>query len=499
MMSPPRCPEGSGPFDATDPKCFGMIIPTRGGHIPTMTPSLPPSIITEILSHLLPPLPPIPDHLIAKSLFDRITFLPPDPDDLDAWLSPAPPVDATVSEDSSRPHILGDRLKRLYDTGYTLGPVLYAHDGEHVLARLPIIPQDYHPQPHPQQGTSSSSSRILHNDTEHGIDVMFIHESEDRGWVYQSSKLPYSNDTDTLSWSSIASSLPTTPPAPAEMTPEEYWRDFGSPKATGYIHPGGIEGEEEEDAYWALYAQSGGQSGVGTRNQSVADFAQMRDSTTRPEEESALNPGPTHTRSMEDHKEEDLDGHEGDHAVSGRVMCDLPTQNGTLDPLAALLSTIPDRITENRSRSNTLRRSSVSSESPKTSNRETNDLRDKIQGGIQSSLRNAWMEYTRNAGESHEDLEIKAMSWLRIGRGILDSTSTPVGDGLINGEGGGVEEKVVQAKMEVLWDMFGMISTLEVEVEERKETFWRLMEGCVKKSVVPGIEEQRLTQEMYWE
>lgn len=455
-----------------------------------MTPSLPPDIITTILSHLLPPLPPIPNHLTAKSLFDRLTFLPPDEDNLDAWLTPSPPTPSTVTGESAEGHILGDRLQRLYALGYSLGEVQYSHDGDAPVSRLSIIPLD-HPSSSPTQQTSSSPGDLLVNDKEHGVDIMFTFESEERGWVYQSSQIPLSSETDTLSWSSHAGSIPTTPPElheqGGEITPDEYWKEFNSPKSkVGVMEEAGGGGEgEAEDAYWASYgaANGGGQSGVATRNQSVLDFTELN--TGRGDDGVSLE-----EQVQEVREEGQEDG--------GRMLYDLPAQGGALDPLAALLATIPDQTDNDEAdpdrRRDTQDDSRSSSPSSQATNRATSDLRDKVQARIQSSLRTAWTTFTRDSGESHEDLEIKAMSWLRLGRSVVEAeTNGSSGPSMSQGE----EEIVVLAKIEVLWDIFTTIST--GDNDERKEVFWRLIEGCIKRPVVPGIEEQELTQEMYWE
>ena len=420
-----------------------------------MPPPLPPQLITTILSHLLPPQPPLPPSLLATPLLDRLKFLPPDEADLDAWLSPIP-------SPSHSPSILSDRLQRLAVTHH-VEPIVYAHDGEGVIARLSLRDEQSHPSETPSDNG--------------GIDIMFSYEHADqaRGWVYHSSLVPSSPGDDLHSWSS-SPDIPLTPPddsqGNADPGVEDYWKGFTPPTPTADLPQAD---EDVEDAYWASYG--GGHSGHAspTRNRSMANLQKLR------AEEAVAEGRENQTDDLEDGREDQF---EADLGQPERVMCDMPTTaNNVLDPLAALLATIPDSLGRD-------------SPTPASPSREATDLRDKVLGRIQASLRDVWAGYTRDAEARPESLEEKAHGWLRIARGVVDNTEVHESS---------MEEVVVKAKMEVLRELYVVVAPSTSrrgsdEMAEESDGFWRCVEGAIKMPMVPGsANDDGMTQETYWE
>lgn len=419
-----------------------------------MPPPLPPQLITTILAHLLPPQPPLPPALLATPLLDRLKFLPPDESDLDAWLSPFP-------SPSHSPSRISDRLQRLA-VQHHIEPVAYAHDGEGVVAKLALR----------DDLTQTSSA----DESEGGIDIMFSYEHADqsRGWVYHSSQVPTPPSEDHHAWSS-SPEIPLTPPdeseGHAEPSAEDYWKDFTPPTPTMELPQAD---EDVEDAYWASYG--GGQSGHATpaRNRSMANLQKLRS------EEAAAE---RLEDQMDDGREEQLDSQPD--LQPERVMCDMPTtSNHVLDPLAALLSTIPDSLGRD-------------APSPASPSREANDLRDKVLGRIQASLRDVWARYTRDAEARPESLEEKALGWLRVARAVVDGTEV---------HGSTAEEVVVQAKMEVLRELYIVVAPRptpgsgSAEADAQSDGFWRYVEAAIKMPMVPGsATDEGMTQETYWE
>ena len=404
-----------------------------------MIPPLPPQLVTTILAHLLPPAPPLPASLLARPLLDRLKFLPPSEDDTDAWLSPAP----------SSSGALTSALDAL-SIGHQAETPQYAHDGEQLVARLslaPLVPPTPSADPLPS-----------------GVDIMFSFEDTDqsRGWVYHSAQLSHSTDKeDALSWSSSPAN-PITPPAEdAEQSVEDYWKGFTPPTPTADLPQ--ISTEDEEDAYWASY---GGQSGSATpaRNKSSANLQRL----------SAQNPVDSPPERSEN--DEEMETGEEEMNGSGRVMLDLPTTQGMMDPLAALLSTIPDSMNDER---------------PVSPSREASDLRDKMKGRIQAGLRDVWAGFTRGTEARPESLEEKALGWLRIARSVVDDKSTFQAGTAFNNDLG---EIVVRAKMEVLRDLY-----ITVREGDEMDGFWRYVEGAIKMPMIPGGGDEGHTQETYWE
>lgn len=309
---------------------------------------------------------------------------------------------------------------------------------------------------------------------ESGIDIMFAYEHSEqaRGWVYHSAQVPTPPADDHHSWSS-SPDIPLTPPdgpgAEAEPSAEDYWKDFTPPTPTAELPQAD---EDVEDAYWASYG--GGQSGHATpaRNRSMANLQKLR--TEEAEAERLENQG-EEGRNNQPH---------GGQSQPERVMCDMPTtSNHVLDPLAALLSTIPDSLGRD-------------APAPPSPSREASDLRDKVLGRIQASLRDVWAGYTRDAEARPESLEEKALGWLRIARAVVDGTEVL---------GSSMDEVVVKAKMEVLREMYVVVRPTKSrrpsgEADEESDGFWRYVEAAIKMPMVPGsANDDGMTQETYWE
>ena len=247
-----------------------------------------------------------------------------------------------------------------------------------------------------------------------------------------------------------------------------------------------IEEEEAEDAYWAKYAGGGGAaggavSGPVTRNASVANFDHLRvddDNDKSSSIQSSL------------HQDRTADGQRGERDnASGRVMCDMPTTgSGQLDPLAALLATIPDRLGRGTG-ANEEDESGGRAGSPR---REAMDLRDKVQSRIKASLREVWNLYTRETEPRAESLEEKAHGWLRLGRAVVDSTQS---QSTRDTGYASTDDLIVIAKLEVLKDMWTVIA----DSSDDRDGFWRCVEGAIKMSMLPENAGEGMTQETYWE
>ena len=322
---------------------------------------------------------------------------------------------------------------------HTVGQTTYASDGENVLAKVPV--------------------NHLSTPSEGGVDVLFAHEGGDkgRGWVYHATQL--SAKGDQLSWQSDPD-VPVTPPDSAtddsQIAVADYWKDF-SPSTSDSEAPMASE-EDIEDAYWASYGATA--SGAAT-------------------------PGPV--RPMSGAVSRDPLDRQAMGGKEARVMCDMPSApNGTagLDPLAALLSTLPDRLA-----------AANDEDEPSAPPRELVDYRDKVRGRILASLREAWAEYSRDVEARHEDLEEKAHAWLRIGRSVEDGKDTVLSD---------TSEVVARAKLQVLKDLYTTATAdtaSSSHTADQDDSFWRHIESAIKMPMHPGLsaEAMGMTQETYWE
>lgn len=181
-------------------------------------PPLPLEVRDRILSHLLPPTPPLPPELLSRAFIERLTFLPPSPSDLDAQLTPLPPV-------STLPHPLTDALSLLVGS-LTIGETQYAHDGEMTIAHTVLTPE--------------------HGDG--AVEINFEHEAGDkgRGWVYSGAKLNPSSSA--FDWRNDVSEVGY---GYGEYgggdAPEDYWAGFTPPTEHADL------AHADEDDYWAQY------------------------------------------------------------------------------------------------------------------------------------------------------------------------------------------------------------------------------------------------------
>lgn len=191
-----------------------------------MLPPLPPSLIGQILSHLLPPSLPLPTELVSRSLLDRLAFLPPSEYDIDAHISPFP-------TDPDQP--LSTRLHALA-RAHEVGRPEYTHDGELHLARILISPTAI--------------------GTDQGLFVIFEHEvgERSRGWVYHSTRLW--SPTEELEW---VLDVEDVKEKHASTTAEQdYWAGF-TPPTPRMEAPEEVVGGGEED-YWKQYGEGTGET-----------------------------------------------------------------------------------------------------------------------------------------------------------------------------------------------------------------------------------------------
>jgi hypothetical protein len=108
-----------------------------------------------------------------------------------------------------------------------------------------------------------------------------------------------------------------------------------------------------------------------------------------------------------------------------------------------------------------------------------------------------WARYTRDAEARPESLEEKALGWLRVARAVVDGTEV---------HGSTAEEVVVQAKMEVLRELYIVVAPRptpgsgSAEADAQSDGFWRYVEAAIKMPMVPGsATDEGMTQETYWE
>jgi hypothetical protein len=121
-----------------------------------------------------------------------------------------------------------------------------------------------------------------------------------------------------------------------------------------------------------------------------------------------------------------------------------------------------------------------------------------------SLLRAAWLTYLGNV-TMDDEIEEKAMRWLRLGREVASASSStqPIGD---EGGDGGVSvgadvanmdlsEVLARTKMETLKEMWAA-----AEDEHPSEEFYRAVEQALKASR-PEMRDRRYSaeQQSYWE
>ncbi|WVF71836.1 hypothetical protein IAT40_006645 [Kwoniella sp. CBS 6097] len=156
-----------------------------------------------------------------------------------------------------------------------------------------------------------------------------------------------------------------------------------------------------------------------------------------------------------------------------------------------------------------------------------NQVKDRLRGKIAHALNVIWREYCPSStslsspssfeigGESDYGaqpeaewadpalMEERALSWLRLARSVLEPQSQsqayvqsgifPSGIGSGSGREG-LDEKVI-AKLEVLWEMYGVLQ----EGHDASDNFYRLVEGVIKRQAVSSHEDEVTRQETYYE
>ncbi|EIW69687.1 hypothetical protein M231_06295 [Tremella mesenterica] len=221
--------------------------------------TLPPNILTQILSHLLPPRPTdIPLSLLSHSLLQRLSFLPPQEEDTNSWLSPYPPTTISTS----------DRLERLYLVGAHVSEVGYGTDGERALARVLLFPQGSITDSYTSslaypntRGNESINANIYQDEKkdmthgeieekkesemEEGVEVIFSFESsitqphdlsidikkqEDNSWRFHAALSYPSSHTSSLTWGLIPI-LPSEHPSAHSQHPsfDQHHPSFDTP------------------------------------------------------------------------------------------------------------------------------------------------------------------------------------------------------------------------------------------------------------------------------
>lgn len=459
-----------------------------------MAPCLPPSIITTILSHLVPPNERIPENLLGKSLKSRLTFLPPVAGDLDSYLTPFARSHSQSSSESGGEfgNPIHDRLERL-SLGYTLSGPVYTQDGEQYLSKIVIRPE-----------LGEHRDQSDDDGKDEGVMVLFeIEDSKDETeWKFHSTELTGGkNRWDEMEWSPSPENVILTPPTHDEVSAEEYWKGFEEGKSPSDSRGLGGDGMEDgEDDYWGRYggATPGGMTpGLGSRVQSFANFDHLTRQHDRqdqqqlhPEQQQQQHTAPPNDQYGSTESNTINHSNPDSRQQSGhRVMCEMPSAKGTgtLDPLIALLSTLPDRFSHDSSPTSPL-------------NGKRDDMRDKIQGRIKGLLSDLWAFYTTSSNP--DDMEEKAYSWIRISRAVIDdSVFDPVQ----------MDEIVVKAKMEVLREMW-ICSVPRSEpvpfgndagggATDAMDEFWRCCESAIKGNSHTQMSDEQagMTQETYWE
>ncbi|WVQ86172.1 hypothetical protein IAT38_008340 [Cryptococcus sp. DSM 104549] len=468
------------------------------------TPALPPTLLTDILPHLLPP-SPLPQELLSKSLLQRLLYLPPSPSDLDAHLSPFP---------SSEDQPVSSRLRELA-RGHKWGVAEYTREGEEVFARMVV---------EKEEGGD-------------GVEVWFEYEGEvaggqGRGWVYHSARVQVArgglvgDKGDEQQWVSSPSALPPaelpSPDSPSAAedadplaAPADYWAAFDDaegekhtqtslpsyPNGNGHAHTNGhsihfdlppspgFEAQAAEDAYWAMYSRPATAPitpGIRTPGAPLAHS----DSNPGPDGHSLTNghvtaPGPAPFHPHNAHPQSSLETYFH------------PTTKAPahLDPTAAKLheSLAQLGLAQSQALANG---AAVMDLAPRGIWRETSeDVRARVRGKIGSGLNSLWTGFA--AGAEGEEREEKAMEWLRVARGVMDPSASPVLAGSSAGGwggAGGVSTEVLKAKLEVMVDMYEVLNE-----EEEVQGLWRMVEGVIKRGAVEQEEDEVTRQQMYYE
>jgi hypothetical protein len=320
----------------------------------------------------------------------------------------------------------------------------YATDGESVFARRIVRPIA------PIPGEGAGEIRWMYE------------EKDDRGWGFYGVHLPDEDgdgvehveragqskdvrDRGVWKW---ASRVPDIPQA-EEASAEDYWAGFSSPSDS----PVEDEGDEQdaEDSYWAQYSAGAPSAGPSARPTPAASRRHSRMKAT---------------------------------TATAQAKTTEQTVAQVADVLSALHPALSGQGPAN-STGGIQRGRGVSAED------ELIALKGRLAMKLSSLLWRAWAEYVAGA-EREDELEERAIGWLRLGRQIGPTKAHGDGLGLPGGEVGDERDVIALAKMEVLAEMWG-----ETHADE---PFYRFVEGAVSMSR-PETRERRYSAEQntYWE
>ncbi|OCF71466.1 hypothetical protein I204_07524 [Kwoniella mangroviensis CBS 8886] len=420
--------------------------------LPTSIPPLPISLITNLLPYLLPP-SPLPQEFLSKALLQRLLYLPPFLSDLDSHLSPFPSND-------SQP--VSTRLSELCH-GHQLGDVQYTKEGEEVYARIPILPE-------------------LDSTTDESVEIWFEYEygnSESRGWVYHSARLPSGTQHQFVSTPEQLVNLLNEAGQNAmdevgevngdNEAPEGYWTAFDSPTSSPSPHTDILDDQHVEDAYWARYSRPA--------------TAPITPGTHTPFHHSKSPPA------VDSHEEQAKRLTESLKALGLNGGLEADTQNGYskvhtegkrgfwIDEEEKQeenhIEVVQKNQTQIENASQTQTELNVVRQKEETveESESGNQVKDRLRCKILVSLNNIWKEHIEGSNEL--DLEIKAMEWLNLGKVAIqdhDHSYLPL---LPDSEKG----DIIVGKLEILFEMYQVLRE-----NEEKDSFYRLLEGTIRKS-----------------
>ncbi|WVW82671.1 hypothetical protein I302_104682 [Kwoniella bestiolae CBS 10118] len=424
--------------------------------LPTSIPPLPISLITALLPHLLPP-SPLPQEFLSKSLLQRLLYLPPSPSDLDSHLSPFPADDAQP---------ISTRLNEL-SHGHRLGDIQYTKELDEVYARINILPEH---------------DGLIENSVEVWLEFEYGN-SESRGWVYHSARIP-STTAHTFVSSPEQLSIISETEAQNDDTiqydidngnneaPSGYWTAFDSPTSSPSPHTDILDDQHVEDAYWAQYSRP----------------------ATAP-----ITPG-IHTPSFHPYSKPKADTHEEQAKklteslkALGLGHGDLGTANGysKIHTEGKRGFWVDEEEKEEKEHVEEVGKEDKvqgvlpSQDVPVIQTQEVEEeeetgsqVKDRLKCKILVSLNQIWKEHIE--GSSELDLEVKAMEWLNYGKTVTEDTNltaSPISSNDAKGD-------VIVGKLEILFEMYQVLRE-----KDEKDSFYRLLEGTIRKP--PSLGDQQ--------
>jgi hypothetical protein len=447
-----------------------------------MLPALPPPLLSQILSHLLPPTLPLPHHLLAKPLIQRLIYLPPDEDDRDGHLNPLPAFG--VAAELDRLAAVGFELVHvdagLAESGSESGSksqsqthidlqsegvvekgegreVEYASDGESYFARVRVraigegrrdnaleIKFVYEGEISETRSSSSHGDTSTGRQLERNADADQV-GSEDRGWTY----LSCLTSATPLDWKTDRSLITLNTPPSAETPSEQIMQSHGygngnsnghgdanydsttgeaAPEQGYYPAHDSITSENTAPAdYWADFSPPPANHldlGEGeAREGGEEDYWAQYDQAFTPAAEGSRTPALRAEPSKSEGNARDLSQVSGRENIQQTTNLEDPSGIAT-EPLRS------DSPTSPTSSTGTLPKQGVTS-SAQLSQSDTL-LRSRLSMKISSILRRAWLEFSSplstdqsNGYGEQGDREFKAIQWLSLGREIAQSRPSP--------------------------------------------------------------------------